>query len=192
LNCRPRAAHRPRAICEGAIDDRAKKALVEITVRAVGSLVMVGLRPDKSVSQWLRSIDKVYIFAGVSQMELAATVEACSLRIFPHRDQTGIRAMSPLKLYGYVVGGLPVLAVDHPPMHEWPITEYASVIPNMGRWVESPRESARFGRRETAIRPRDRRGMASVTGDRRGRPRPSDRRGSTNPQFANRTLTQLS
>jgi hypothetical protein len=154
---------------------------------------MIGLQPDKSVSRWLRSIDKVHIFDGVGQIELAATVEAGDLGLIPHRDQAGIRAMSPLKLYEYVAGGLPVLAVDHPPMHEWPMTEYAPVIPNIGgRPVEGPRESARSRRHEAAIHPRGCMGTAPATGGRRGRPRPSDPRGPAKQQFANGTLTQLS
>jgi glycosyltransferase involved in cell wall biosynthesis len=108
---------RPRAIYTGTIDDRLAKELVELTAPAVGSLIMMGRQPDPSISQWLRSLDNVHVFEGVGQAELAATVQACDLGVIPHRDQAGIRAMSPLKLYEYLAAGLPVLAVDLPPMH---------------------------------------------------------------------------
>jgi hypothetical protein len=146
---------------------------------------MTGLQPDKSLSRWLRSINKVCIFYGVGQIELAATVEACDLGIIPPRDRARIRGMS-LKFYEYVAGGVPVFAVDHPPTREWPMTEYASVIPNMGgRPVEGPREGARSGSREAAIHPRGCMGTAPETGGRRGRPRPSDPRVPPKPQLAN-------
>jgi teichuronic acid biosynthesis glycosyltransferase TuaH len=108
---------RPRAIYSGTIDGRLEPQLVELTASAVGSLVMIGHPGDPSVIRWLRSIDKVHVFDSVGQLELAATVQACDLGIIPHRDQSGIRAMSPLKLYEYLAAGLPVLAVDLPPLH---------------------------------------------------------------------------
>ena len=93
-----------------------KRGLVELTAGAVGSLIMIGHYGDPSVIRWLRSIDNVHVFDTVGQVELAATVQACDLGIIPHRDQAGIRAMSPLKLYEYLAAGLPVLAVDLPPL----------------------------------------------------------------------------
>ena len=107
---------RPRATYTGTIDDRLVKELVELTTGAVGSLIMIGHQGDKSVIQWLQSIDNVHVFDNVGQIELAATVQACDLGIIPHRDQAGIRAMSPLKLYEYLAAGLPVVAVDLPPI----------------------------------------------------------------------------
>lgn len=107
----------PRAVYTGTIDDRLEVPLVEATARAVGSLVMIGHQPDPDVVRWLRSLDNVHLFGTVGQEELAATVRACDLGVIPHRDQACIRAMSPLKLYEYLAAGLPVLAVDTPPMH---------------------------------------------------------------------------
>jgi hypothetical protein len=37
--------------------------------------------------------------------------------LIPHRQQAGIRAMSPLKLYEYLAAGRPVVSVDLPPIH---------------------------------------------------------------------------
>lgn len=107
---------RPRAIYTGTIDDRLEPSLVELTAGAVGSLVMIGHHGDQSVIRWLRSIENVHVLDQVGQAELAATVQACDLGIIPHRDQADIRAMSPLKLYEYLAAGLPVVAVDLPPM----------------------------------------------------------------------------
>ena len=106
---------RPRAIYTGNIGDRLEPNLVELTASTVGSLIMIG-GGDPSVLRWLRSIDKVHVFDSVGQLELAATVQACDIGVIPHRDQAGIRAMSPLKLYEYLAAGLPVLSVDFPPI----------------------------------------------------------------------------
>jgi teichuronic acid biosynthesis glycosyltransferase TuaH len=108
---------RPRAIYTGTIDDRLERRLVETTASRVGSLIMVGHPGDAEVIRWLSSIDNVHVFGTVGQRELAATVQACDVGIIPHRDQAGIRAMSPLKLYEYLAAGLPVVSVDLPPMH---------------------------------------------------------------------------
>jgi hypothetical protein len=107
----------PRAIYTGTIDDRLEKALVESTARNVGSLIMIGHPGDAEVIRWLRSIENVHVFGTVGQHELAATVQGCDAGIIPHRDQAGIRAMSPLKLYEYLAAGLPVVSVDLPPVH---------------------------------------------------------------------------
>jgi glycosyltransferase involved in cell wall biosynthesis len=108
---------RPRAIYTGTIDGRLERRLVETTASMVGSLIMMGHPGDPEVVQWLRTIDNVHVFGTVGQRELAATVQACDVGIIPHRDQAGIRAMSPLKLYEYLAAGLPVVSVDLPPIH---------------------------------------------------------------------------
>jgi glycosyltransferase involved in cell wall biosynthesis len=107
---------RPRAIYTGTIDDRLEANLVELIASAVPSLIMIGEVGDPSVLRWLRSIDNVHVFEAVGQLELAATVQACDIGVIPHRDQAGIRAMSPLKLYEYLAAGLPVISVDFPPI----------------------------------------------------------------------------
>jgi glycosyltransferase involved in cell wall biosynthesis len=108
---------RPRAIYTGTIDHRLEKGLVKTTASMVGSLIMIGHPGDAEVTRWLRSIDNVHVFGTVGQRELAATVQACDVGVIPHRDQAGIRAMSPLKLYEYLAAGLPVVSVDLPPLH---------------------------------------------------------------------------
>lgn len=107
----------PRAIYTGTIDDRLEMSLVEQTARGVGSLIFIGHPGDAGVIDSLRTLPNTHVFGSVGQRELAATVRACDVGVIPHRDQEGIRAMSPLKLYEYLAAGLPVLSVDLPPIH---------------------------------------------------------------------------
>jgi hypothetical protein len=111
------ALPRPRAIYTGTVDDRLDRQLVEDTVDAVGTLIMIGHVGHQPTVDWLRSLDRVHVFDTVGQAELAATVQACDVGVIPHRQQAGIRAMSPLKLYEYLAAGLPVVSVDLPPIH---------------------------------------------------------------------------
>ena len=111
------ALPRPRAIYTGTLDDRLERRLVERTVEAVGTLIMIGHVGHSPTVDWLRSLDGVHVFDTVGQTELAATVQACDVGLIPHREQAGIRAMSPLKLYEYLAAGLPVVSVDLPPIH---------------------------------------------------------------------------
>jgi glycosyltransferase involved in cell wall biosynthesis len=108
---------RPRAIYTGAIGDRLDRDLVQTTASMVGSLIFLGHFADAPVIEWLRTLDNVHVFGTVGQQELAATVQACDVGVLPHRDQEGIRAMSPLKVYEYLAAGLPAVSVDLPPVH---------------------------------------------------------------------------
>jgi teichuronic acid biosynthesis glycosyltransferase TuaH len=132
---------RPRAIYTGTIDDRLETRLVELTAGAVGSLIMMGRHPDPSLIRWLRSIDNVHVFDSVDQVELAATVQACDLGLIPHRDQAAIRAMSPIKLYEYLAGGLPVVSVDLPPIRG--VADDRIVRCNPEEWSEATAEALR-------------------------------------------------
>lgn len=134
----------PRAIYTGTIDDRLEVSLVEETARAVGSLIMIGHPGDPEVIAWLRSLPNTHVFDSVGQRELAATVQACDVGLIPHRDQEGIRAMSPLKLYEYLAAGLPVLSVDFPPIHG--VDDARVVIGDRSAWARGLTSAIELGR----------------------------------------------
>lgn len=133
------ALPRPRAIYSGSIDDRLLQPLVELTADTVGSVIVIGLFVDPETKAWLRTIRNVHLFDTVGQVELAATVQACDLGIIPHRDQAGIRAMSPLKLYEYLAGGLAVVSVDLPPIRG--VADDRVVITQPETWAQGLREA---------------------------------------------------
>ena len=156
---------RPRAIYTGTIDDRLEANLVELTAAAVGSLIMIGQVGDASVVPWLRSIDNVYLFDAVGQLELSATVQACDIGVIPHRDQAGIRAMSPLKLYEYLAAGLPVVSVDFPPIRGVDDERLCFCSPQ--EWTTGMSHALAMGRADEARRLRF---IESVSWERRMRP----------------------
>jgi teichuronic acid biosynthesis glycosyltransferase TuaH len=156
---------RPRAIYTGTIDDRLEATLVERTAGAVGSLIMIGGVGDPSVVQWLRSIDNVHVFEAVGQLELAATVQACDIGVIPHRDQAGIRAMSPLKLYEYLAAGLPVLSVDFPPIRGVDDERVSIRLPE--EWTKGISDALGIGKADEGRRLRF---IESVSWERRMRP----------------------
>ena len=155
---------RPRAIYTGTIDDRLEANLVELTASAVGSLIMIG-HGDPSVLRWLRSIDNVHVFEAVGQLELAATVQACDIGVIPHRDQAGIRAMSPLKLYEYLAAGLPVLSVDFPPIRG--VDDERVCIRPPQEWTTGMSQALGMGKADEGRRLRF---IESVSWERRMRP----------------------
>jgi glycosyltransferase involved in cell wall biosynthesis len=141
---------RPRAIYTGTIDGRLDTNLVEVTAGAVGSLIFMGQPGDDSVVRWLRSLENVHYFDEVGQDELAATVQACDVGVIPHRDQAGIRSMSPLKLYEYLAAGLPVVSADFPPIHG--VDDERVCIPARDEWITGLSRAMEMERADEARR----------------------------------------
>ena len=156
---------RPRAIYTGTIDDRLEANLVELTAGTVGSLIMIGQPGDDAVIRWLQSIKNVHVFESVGQLELAATVQACDIGVIPHRDQAGIRAMSPLKLYEYLAAGLPVISVDFPPIRG--VDDERVCISAPEEWTRAMPHALGMGKADEARRLRF---IESVSWEKRMRP----------------------
>ena len=95
------------------------------------------------MAEWLRSLDNVHTFDRVGRRELAATMQACDVGVIPHRDQECLRAMSPLKLYEYLASGLPVVAVDFPPIRG--VDDERVVICSRDEWTEGVSRACALG-----------------------------------------------
>jgi glycosyltransferase involved in cell wall biosynthesis len=85
-------------------------AMPHATVALVGPVV------DASHLEPLRAVANVEIRAALPRAELAALLRTADLGVIPHRRSALTEAMSPLKLYEYLAGGLPVVATDLEPM----------------------------------------------------------------------------
>ena len=108
----------PLLVYAGTLDSRldigwieqAASELREATVLLVGPLVEPDhLRP-------LESVENVRIHPELGREELAGLIRSADVGLIPHRRTPLTEAMSPLKLYEYLAGGLPVLASDLEPM----------------------------------------------------------------------------
>jgi teichuronic acid biosynthesis glycosyltransferase TuaH len=159
------ALPRPRMIYTGTVDDRLERRLIEQTVEAAGTLIMIGHVGHQPTVDWLRSLDGVHVFDTVGQSELAATVQACDVGLIPHRQQAGIRAMSPLKLYEYLAAGLPVVSVDLPPIHG--VDDDRVLIVRPEDWQSALARAITFGHAAEDHRLRF---LASASWERRMRP----------------------
>jgi len=88
------------------------------TARAMpqATLALVGPLVDAAHLQPLRGEPNVTIQEPLSRVELAALIAGADVGLIPHRRSALTEAMSPLKLYEYLAGGLPVAATDLEPM----------------------------------------------------------------------------
>jgi len=110
----------PRAIYVGTIDERLDTEGVAALAaqRPDLQIVLLGPAPDPVYVAALRRIANVHIHPGVGRGELVAALRNCDVSLLAHRRTPLTEAMSPLKVYEYLAAGLPVVAIDLPPIRE--------------------------------------------------------------------------
>lgn len=140
----------------GSLDER-------IDVGALGSLarempqatvLLVGPLLDGDHLEPLRGLQNVEIREPLGRDAVAALIRTADVGLIPHVSSPLTRAMSPLKLYEYLAGGLPVVAADLPPVHG--VGADVGMVEPGGDYAPAVREALRRGRaserqRETFI-----------------------------------------
>lgn len=113
------ALPRPRLLYTGTLDRRIDASLVESVAAALpqAAIVLLGGHPDPEQMERLGRLPNLTAHPSVGRAELAAVVRSADVGLLPHVGNPLTEAMSPLKLYEYLAGGLPVAAVDLPPLH---------------------------------------------------------------------------
>ncbi len=108
----------PLLVYAGSLDARLDVEWLRQTARAMpqATLALVGPLVDAAHLQPLRGEPNVAIRASLARAELAALIRGADVGLIPHRRSSLTDAMSPLKLYEYLAGGLPVAATDLEPM----------------------------------------------------------------------------
>lgn len=113
---------RPVAVYAGTIDARLDVGLVRRTAARCGTVLLIGPVADPAVGQAVADLPGVHLTGRLGQAELAAVLRDADVGLLPHVTNDWTSAMSPLKLYEYLAAGLPVAAVDLPPVrdvHPW-------------------------------------------------------------------------
>ncbi|MGA7706076.1 MAG: glycosyltransferase, partial [Solirubrobacteraceae bacterium] len=109
---------RPVLVYVGTLDERLDVDWLRATARALphAQIELVGPLVAESHLAPLRDEPNVSIEAPLERAGLAALIRKADVGLIPHRRTALTEAMSPLKLYEYLAGGLPVAATDLAPM----------------------------------------------------------------------------
>lgn len=104
---------RPRMLYVGALDGRIDRVAMRQLAEGWpdASIVLVGPRGDGSIDE-LGKLPNVTVHPRVARSEFSGLVAAADVGLIPHVRTTQTEAMSPLKLYEYLAGGLPVVATE--------------------------------------------------------------------------------
>jgi teichuronic acid biosynthesis glycosyltransferase TuaH len=111
---------RPLLLYVGTLDARLDvPALVSIArARPEATVVLVGTLVDAAHLAPLRAEPNIEIHSQLSRSAVAGLIRVADVGLIPHVRSPLTEAMSPLKLYEYLAGGLPVVAVDLPPLRD--------------------------------------------------------------------------
>ena len=106
----------PRLLYVGALESRIDVAQIRQLAGefADGSVTLVGPLIEPKHFQPLRGIRNIHIYPPVPRAEVVGLISHADVGLIPHIRNLGTESMSPLKLYEYLAGGLPVAAVDLP------------------------------------------------------------------------------
>ncbi len=107
---------RPLLLYVGSLDDRLDVAALSELARAMPSatVALVGPLLDAAHLRPLSALANVEIHPPLGRPQIAALIRVADAGLIPHVSSPLTRAMSPLKLYEYLAGGLPVVAADLP------------------------------------------------------------------------------
>jgi teichuronic acid biosynthesis glycosyltransferase TuaH len=109
---------RPWLLYVGTLDGRVDLDLVRMLSAQFESATLIFAGPvrDRELVAALDDCPNSLRLPPIRQPELAGLVAAADVGLVPHVRTSLTEAMSPLKVYDYLAGGLPVAAVDLEPM----------------------------------------------------------------------------
>jgi glycosyltransferase involved in cell wall biosynthesis len=139
-------APRPLVVYAGTLDARLDVDWLVQTAAALphATLALVGPVVDAAHLQPLRAVPNIEIRESLERAALAALLRSADLGIIPHRRTPLTEAMSPLKLYEYLAGGLPVVASDLEPMRG--VDPRVLLVSPGGDFAAGAREAIALGR----------------------------------------------
>ncbi len=137
---------RPLLVYVGSLDERIDVPALSSLARDMpeATLLLVGPLLDADHLEPLRGIENVEIRGSLGRGAVAALIRSADVGLVPHVSSPLTRAMSPLKLYEYLAGGLPVVAADLPPMHG--VAADVQLVHPGGDYAAAVRVALRSGR----------------------------------------------
>ena len=115
---RPAEPDKPVLVYVGTLDERLDVDWLLATARALpgARIALVGPLASEAHFEPLKGESNVAIHPPLERAGLAELIRTADVGLIPHRRTALTEAMSPLKLYEYLAGGLPVAATDLAPM----------------------------------------------------------------------------
>jgi glycosyltransferase involved in cell wall biosynthesis len=143
---------RPLMVYVGALGARLDiGAVLRIAERFADARIMfVGPSVDPDHLRPLRDVPNVELRAAVPRAEVTGLIHAADVGLVPHVRSPLTEGMSPLKLYEYLAGGLPVAGTDLPPMRG--IDPRVVLAPEGGDMVGAVDRALGLGRAEEPVR----------------------------------------
>jgi teichuronic acid biosynthesis glycosyltransferase TuaH len=136
----------PRLLYVGGMQSRIDveqiKYIAEVFSEASIALVGPLIEPDHFAP--LREIPNIHFHAPIPRSEVAGLIGHADVGLIPHIRNIGTEAMSPLKLYEYLAGGLPVAAVDLP--GNVGVSDRVMLVPSDGDIATAVRRALSLGR----------------------------------------------
>jgi glycosyltransferase involved in cell wall biosynthesis len=136
----------PRLLYVGSLQSRVDVEQIRSIAAAFpdASISLVGPLQEPGHFEPLRSIANVHIHPAVPRREVTGLIGAAHVGLIPHVRSALTEAMSPLKLYEYLAGGLPVAAVDLPGIAG--VSERTVLTPPGADMVGAIRQALAMGR----------------------------------------------
>ncbi len=140
------ALPRPLLIYVGTLDGRLDVKWLQETARGLRSatLALVGPLVDAGHVEPLRAEPNISIHPSLARDDLVELVRSADVGMIPHVRSPLTEAMSPLKLYEYLAGGLPVVATDLEPMRR--VDPRVVLVPEGGDFAAATRRALALGR----------------------------------------------
>lgn len=109
---------RPLLLYVGTLDSRLDVAGLLAIARELpdARVLLVGALLDAKHLAPLRAVRNIELHGPLSRAALTGLARVADVGLIPHVRSPLTEAMSPLKLYEYLAGGLPVVSVDLPPV----------------------------------------------------------------------------
>jgi teichuronic acid biosynthesis glycosyltransferase TuaH len=111
---------RPLLLYAGSLDSRLDVVGLVAIARALpeATVLLVGPLCDSQHLLPLRAVANIEIRPALTRAAVTGLIRVADVGLIPHVRSPLTEAMSPLKLYEYLAGGLPVVAADLRPMRD--------------------------------------------------------------------------